>query len=120
MLINPKTLVHAANGSWPPPALGSRSIAKGQAHADEMADTYHQRWEEKTSNDQLQTHLRGPGRVLRSKLADLAHQEIWAWLTVHYALAVLAILAPCDQVDVAAGEYLHGHDPRQVLRVPRR
>jgi len=61
----------------------------GAARPDELADTYHQRWEEETSNDQLKTHLRGPGRVLRSRLADLAHQEIWAWLTVHDALAVL-------------------------------
>jgi hypothetical protein len=37
----------------------------------------------------LKTHLRGPGRVLRSRLPDLVLQEIWAWLTVHYAIAVL-------------------------------
>jgi hypothetical protein len=59
------------------------------AKADELADTYHQRWEHETGNDQLKTHLRGPGRVLRSRLPDLVHQEIWAWLTVHYAIAVL-------------------------------
>jgi hypothetical protein len=59
------------------------------ARADELADTYHQRWEEETANDQLKTHLRGPGRVLRSRLPDLVRQEIWAWLTVHYAIAVL-------------------------------
>jgi hypothetical protein len=60
-----------------------------QARADELADTYHLRWEEETSNDQLKTHLRGPGRVLRSKLPELAYQEIWAWLIVHHALAAL-------------------------------
>ena len=59
------------------------------ARADELADTYHQRWEHETSNDQLKTHLRGPAKVLRSRLPDLVHQEIWAWLTVHYAIAVL-------------------------------
>ncbi|HET8662461.1 MAG TPA: IS4 family transposase [Micromonosporaceae bacterium] len=63
------------------------------ARADELADTYHQRWEEETSNDQLKTHLRGPGRLLRSKLAELAYQEIWAWLIVHYALAALVTRA---------------------------
>lgn len=31
----------------------------------------------------------GPGKVLRSRLPDLIHQEIWAWLIVHYAIAVL-------------------------------
>ncbi len=47
------------------------------AHADELAGAYHQRWEEETANDQLKTHLRGPGRLLRSRLPDLVHQEIW-------------------------------------------
>jgi hypothetical protein len=60
-----------------------------QARADELAAAYHERWEEETANDQLKTHLRGPARLLRSKLPDLAYQEIWAWLAVHYALAVL-------------------------------
>jgi len=59
------------------------------AHADELAAAYNQRWEEETGNDQLKTHLRGPGRVLRSRLPDLVHQEIWAWLIVHHALAAL-------------------------------
>ena len=47
------------------------------------------RWEHETGNDQLKTHLRGPGRIVRSRLPDLVHQEIWAWLLVHYALSVL-------------------------------
>lgn len=63
------------------------------ARADELADTYHMRWEEETANDQLKTHLRGPGRVLRSKLAELVYQEIWAWLIVHHALAALVTRA---------------------------
>lgn len=61
----------------------------GAARADELAEAYYLRWEEETANDQLKTHLRGPGRVLRSRLANLVHQEIWAWLIVHYALARL-------------------------------
>jgi hypothetical protein len=59
------------------------------AGADELAAAYHQRWEQETGHDQLKTHLRGPGRILRSRLPDLVHQEIWAWLIVHYAIAVL-------------------------------
>jgi hypothetical protein len=59
------------------------------ATAEELAAAYHERWEQETANDQLKTHLRGPGRVLRSQLPDLVHQEIWAWLTVHYAVATL-------------------------------
>ena len=29
-------------------------------------------------SDQLKTHLRGPGKVLRSRLPDLVHQEMGA------------------------------------------
>jgi hypothetical protein len=46
--------------------------------------------QEETGNDQLKTHLRGPGKILRSRLPELVHQEIWAWLLVHYALSELA------------------------------
>ena len=77
------------NGTGELIALITTIIDPGRAHAGELAAAYHDRWEEETANDQLKTHLRGPGRVLRSKLPDLAYQEIWAWLTVHYATAVL-------------------------------
>lgn len=63
------------------------------ARADELAAAYQQRWEEETANDQLKTHLRGPGRVLRSRLPDLVHQEIWAYLIVHHAISALTAKA---------------------------
>ena len=63
------------------------------ARADELAAAYHQRWEEETANDQLKTHLRGPGRILHSRLPDLVHQEIWAWLLVHHATSALTTRA---------------------------
>jgi hypothetical protein len=59
------------------------------ARADELAAAYHQRWEEETANDQLKTHLRGPGKILRSRLPDLVYQEIWAYLIVHHAISAL-------------------------------
>jgi Insertion element 4 transposase N-terminal/Transposase DDE domain len=77
------------------------------ARADELAAAYHQRWEEETANDQLKTHLRGPGRVLRSRLPDLAYQEIWAYLIVHHAISELTAKASAaadldpDQVSFA-------------------
>lgn len=79
----------AGNGTGELIVLLTTIIDPGSAAADELAAAYHDRWEEETANDQLKTHLRGPGRVLRSRLPDLAYQEIWAWLTVHYALAAL-------------------------------
>lgn len=70
------------------------------ARADEIAAGYHERWEEEISNDQLKTHLRGPGRILRSRLPDLAVGEMWAWLTVQYALtALIAQAAEAADID---------------------
>lgn len=85
------------------------------AGADELAAGYHQRWEEETGNDQLKTHLRGPGKILRSRLPELVHQEIWAWLLVHHALTAL-ITRAADAADL---------DPDRVsfvraLRIARR
>jgi hypothetical protein len=77
------------NGSGELIVLLTTITDPAQAHADELAAAYSERWEEETGNDQLKTHLRGPGRVLRSRLPDLVHQEIWAWLIVHHALAAL-------------------------------
>jgi len=68
-------------------------VDPGDARADELAAAYHQRWEEETANDQLKTHLRGPGRILRSRLPDLVHQEIWAYLIVHHAISALVAKA---------------------------
>jgi hypothetical protein len=64
------------NGSGELIVLLSSITDPDAAHADELAAAYHQRWEEETGNDQLKTHLRGPGKVLRSRLPDLVHQEI--------------------------------------------
>ena len=65
----------------------------GGARADELAWAYHERWEQETGHDQLKTHLRGPGRVLRSRLPGLVHQEIWAYLIVHHAISALTARA---------------------------
>lgn len=63
------------------------------ARADELAAAYHERWEQETGHDQLKTHLRGPGKVLRSRLPDLVYQEIWAYLIVHHAITALVAKA---------------------------
>ncbi len=77
------------NGTGELIVLLSTITDPGKARAGELAGAYHQRWEEETGNDQLKTHLRGPGRILRSRLPDLVHQEIWAWLLVHHAISAL-------------------------------
>jgi hypothetical protein len=57
-----------------------------QAPAAELAALYHQRWEFETTLDELKTHQRGPGVVLRSKSPEMIVQEVWAILLVHHAI----------------------------------
>jgi hypothetical protein len=59
------------------------------ASAQVLAQAYQQRWEHETGNDQLKTHLRGPGKVLRSKSPDMVRQEIHGYLLTHYAISTL-------------------------------
>jgi hypothetical protein len=54
-----------------------------------LAATYHDRWEHEGSNDELKTHLRGPGRILRSQSPDMVRQEIYGYLLTHHAISAL-------------------------------
>jgi hypothetical protein len=64
-----------------------------EATAQQLAACYHERWEAETGFAQLKIHLRGAGRILRSKTPDLVRQEIWAYLLTHWALATLICTA---------------------------
>jgi hypothetical protein len=61
----------------------------GPAQAAVLAQGCHERWEHEAGNDQLKTHLRGPGRVLRSKSPDMVRQEIYGYLLTRCALSAL-------------------------------
>ncbi len=85
------------------------------APAIELAAAYHERWEYEGVVDEIKTHQRGPGRVLRSKSPELVEQEVWALLLTHYAVRKLM----CQAADAADA------DPDQLsftrsLRVIRR
>jgi hypothetical protein len=77
------------NGSGELIVLLTTVTDPADARANELAGVYNQRWEQETGHDQLKTHLRGPGKILRSRLPDLVHQEIWAYLIVHHAISAL-------------------------------
>jgi Insertion element 4 transposase N-terminal/Transposase DDE domain len=66
------------------------------ASAQELAQAYCQRWEEETGNDQLKTHLRGPGAVLRSTSPDMVRQEIYGYLLTCYAISALICRAATE------------------------
>lgn len=71
-------------------------VDPGEAGAAELAGAYQQRWEHETGNDQLKTHLRGPGRVLRSKSPDMVRQEIYGYLLTHHAISALVCRAATE------------------------
>lgn len=105
----------AGNGSGELIVLMTTILDPAAARSDELADTYHLRWEQETGHDQLKTHLRGPGRLLRSRSPELVRQEIWAWLIVHYALARL-ITEAAEAVDADPDRVSF----TRVLRIARR
>ena len=87
----------------------------GDASAAELAAAYRERWEFESSLDEIKTHQRGRGGVLRSKSPEMIRQEIWAFLLTHYAIRRLM----CEAADQA------GKDPDRLsfmrsLRVIRR
>jgi len=54
--------------------------------ATELAVAYHQRWEAELVFDELKTHQRGAGMILRSRKPELVEQEIWGLLLTHYGI----------------------------------
>jgi len=84
------TLVHPSRGDDEPPIrLITTLLDADQAPAAELAELYGERWEEENAFDELKTHQRGAGRVLRSKSPQMVLQEIYAHLLVHYAIRTL-------------------------------
>lgn len=86
-----------------------------QAPAAELAALYQERWEIETALDELKTHLRGGGIVLRSKTPELVQQEFYGLMMAHYAVRGLMHEAALKaEVDPDVLSYLH------AVRVVRR
>lgn len=85
------------------------------ASAAELAALYQERWEIETALDELKTHLRGGGIVLRSKTPELVRQEFYGLMMAHYAVRGLMHEAALKaDVDPDTLSYLH------AVRVVRR
>jgi hypothetical protein len=82
-----------------------------RAPAAELPVLYPQRWELETALDELKTHQRGPGVVLRSRDPDGVRQEVWAHLLVHFAIRTLmhqaALQAEVDPDRLSITRSLH-------------
>jgi hypothetical protein len=61
-------------------------LDSAQAPATDLAALYHERWEIEGALDELKTHLRRGGVVLRSKTPELVRQEFWGLLLAHFAV----------------------------------
>lgn len=57
----------------------------------DLANAYHERWQEETALGEIKSDLRGRGEVLRSKTPDLVEQQMWGLLLAHYAIRALLI-----------------------------
>lgn len=67
-----------------------------EAPALELAALYHERWESELVIDELDTHQRLAGRVLRSQSPVGVVQELYGLLLAHYALRVVMHEAACE------------------------
>jgi hypothetical protein len=77
-------------------ALVTTITDPAEAPAQALAEAYHQRWEHETGNGQIKTHLRGPGRILRSRSPDMVRQEIYGYLLAHHAISALICRAATE------------------------
>ena len=66
--------------------LATTLLDPAVAPAAEMAALYHERWEVETTYDEVETHILGPGAILRSKTPDLLLQEVHGLMLAHYAV----------------------------------
>jgi hypothetical protein len=91
----------------------------GQAAALELAALYPQRWEIETALDELKTHLRGRGIILRSKTPEGVVQELYGLLLAHFAVRGLMHEAAL-KADVDPDRLSFTHAVRVVRRkLPR-
>jgi hypothetical protein len=70
-----------------------------EANAVELAAAYHERWEIEVTFDEVKTHQRGPGAILRSMSPEMITQELWELLLTHYCVRKLMTEA-ADQADI--------------------
>ena len=84
------TLTHPSRAENEGPIrLLTTLLDPAEAPALELAALYDERWEEENAFDELKTHQRGAGRVLRSKSPEMVTQEIYAHLLVYFAIRSL-------------------------------
>ncbi|MDP2182009.1 MAG: IS4 family transposase [Actinomycetota bacterium] len=86
-----------------------------KASAEELAALYAERWEIETALDELKTHLRGPGIVLRSRTPELVVQEFYGLMMAHFAVRGLMHEAALKK-DIDPDRISYTHAVRVIRR----
>jgi hypothetical protein len=83
--------------------------APDQAPARELAALYPTRWEIEGAFEEFKTYLRGPRRLLRSRLPALVEQEVYALFIAHHVIrALLYDAALAHDEDPLRLSFTHG------------
>lgn len=86
-----------------------------EVSAQELAELFPSRWDVETGFDELKTHLKGSGRVLRSQLPELAVQEMYGFFLAYYVTrATMAEAA--DRAGCAPAQLSFTHAVRVIKR----
>jgi hypothetical protein len=106
-------------GAEPLYRLVTTLLDPAAAPAPELAALYHERWEAEGIFAEIKVTLPGRRLMLRSRRADLAEQEVFGLLLVHFALRRLMVqasqaMAPNAAIDPDTLSFLH------TVRVVRR
>lgn len=85
------------------------------APAGELAGLYAERWNIETGFDELKTHLKGAGRVLRSQVLELVEQEFYGFLLAYFVVRKVMADAALKG-DIPASEVSFVHAVRVIKR----
>lgn len=79
-----------------------------KAPALKLARLYSERWTIETALDEIKTHLRGSGIVLRSKIPELVRQDVYGLLLAHFGIrSVMHDAAIEEQISTEELSFVH-------------
>lgn len=84
-----RVIGYRVEGSEEPIRLVTNILDPAEAPAIELAGLYPERWEAELCFDEIKSHVNESRLALRSKKPDLAKQEIWGLMLLHWALRQL-------------------------------
>jgi hypothetical protein len=94
-----RVVEYAVEGSSEIYRLITSLLDPSTAPAEELARLYHERWEIEGVYDEVKTHQRGSGAVLRSQSPHGVRQEFWAHMILHGIVRKLAYKASHAMAD---------------------